>query len=77
MFKPGILSTEDFQATIDFFIPDILFEETRIPFRAVATGLVSGEQITFAEGSLRLAVTASCAVPGAVEPLKDGKEKVA
>ncbi len=74
MFKPGILSTEDFQATINFFIPDILFEETRIPFRAVATDLVSGEQITFADGSLRQAVTASCAVPGAVEPLKDGEK---
>ena len=74
MFKPGILSTEDFQATINFFIPDILFEETRIPFRAVATDLVSGEQITFAEGSLRQAVAASCTVPGAVEPLKDGEK---
>ncbi len=41
MFKPGILSNEDFQATIDYFIPDIEIEETRIPFRAVATDLVS------------------------------------
>lgn len=74
MFKPGILSAEDFQATINFFIPDIPFEETRIPFRAVATDLVRGEQITFDRGSLRQAVTASCAVPGAVEPLKDGEK---
>lgn len=74
MFKPGILSTDDFQSTINFFIPDIPIQETRIPFRAVATDLVSGEQITFAEGSLRQAVTASCAVPGAVEPLKDGEK---
>jgi len=74
MFKPGILSPEDFQSTINFFIPDIQFEETRIPFRAVATDLVSGEQVTFATGSLRQAVTASCAVPGAVEPLKDGEK---
>jgi NTE family protein len=73
MFKPGILSKENFQSTINFFIPDILIEETGIPFRAVATDLVSGEQITFADGPLRQAVTASCAVPGAVEPLKDGE----
>src|SRR4030065_70833 len=37
MFKPGLLSNEDFQATINYFIPDIQIEETRIPFRAAAT----------------------------------------
>jgi NTE family protein len=73
MFKPGILSNEDFQTTIDYFIPDIQLEETRIPFRAVATDLVSGEQITFSKGSLRQAVMASCAVPGAITPLKEGE----
>jgi NTE family protein len=73
MFKPGILSNEDFQATIDYFIPDIRIEETRIPFRAVATDLVSGQEITFSEGSLRQAVMASCAVPGAITPLKEGE----
>lgn len=72
MFKPGILSNEDFQITINHFIPDIQIEETRIPFRAVATELVSGEQITFSDGSLRQAVMASCAVPGAIAPLKEG-----
>jgi NTE family protein len=73
MLKPGILSNEDFQTTIDYFIPDIRIEETRIPFRAMATDLVSGEQITFSKGSLRQAVMASCAVPGALAPLKDGE----
>jgi NTE family protein len=73
MFKPGILSNEDFQTTIDYFIPDIQIEETRIPFRAVATDLVSGEEITFSKGSLRQAVMASCAVPGAIAPLKEGE----
>lgn len=73
MFRPGILSREDFQATIDFFIPDIRIEETRLPFRAVATDLVSGEEIVFSTGSLRQAVMASCAVPGAVMPVKEGE----
>lgn len=74
MFRPGILSNEDFQATIDFFVPDIRIEETRLPFRAVATDLVSGELIVFSRGSLRQAVMASCAVPGAVMPLKEGEK---
>jgi NTE family protein len=73
MLKPGILSNEDFQTTIDYFIPDIQVEETRIPFRAMATDLVSGEQITFSKGSLRQAVMASCAVPGAIAPLREGE----
>jgi NTE family protein len=39
----------------------------------VATDLVSGEQIIFSKGSLRQAVGASCAVPGAIEPLEEGE----
>jgi len=74
MFKPGILSNDDFQTTIDYFIPDIQIEETRIPFRAVATDLVSGKQIIFSHGPLRQAVMASCAVPGAIAPLKEGEK---
>lgn len=73
MFRPGILPEEDFQSIINYFIPDIQIQETQIPFRAVATDLVSGKQIVFSEGSLRQAVTASCAVPGAIEPLKEGE----
>jgi len=74
MFKPGILPHEDFQATINYFIPDIQIEETRIPFRAVATDLASGEQIIFSHGPMRQAVMASCAVPGAIAPLKEGEK---
>jgi NTE family protein len=73
MFKPGILPNEDFQTMINYFIPDIQIEETRIPFRAVATDLVSGKEITFSKGPLRQAVMASCAVPGAIAPLKEGE----
>ncbi|TFG37994.1 MAG: patatin, partial [Syntrophobacterales bacterium] len=70
MFKPGLLSVKDFRAMIDYLIPDIRIEDTRIPFRAVATDLVSGKLVIFSEGSLREAVMASSAVPGAIEPLE-------
>jgi len=73
LFKPGILSIDAFQSMIHNFIPDILIEDTRIPFRAVATDLLTGEQIVFYKGSLRQAVIASSAVPGAIEPLKEGE----
>jgi len=75
LFRPGILSVGDFQSMIHYFIPDIRIEDTHIPFRAVATDLVSGEKIVFSRGSLRQAVMASCAVPGAIEPLKE-KERL-
>ncbi|MEA1971285.1 MAG: patatin-like phospholipase family protein [Thermodesulfobacteriota bacterium] len=68
MFKPGILSAEEFQSMIDFFIPDILIQDTIVPFRTVTTDLISGEQVIFSEGPLREAVMASSAVPGAIEP---------
>ena len=73
MFKPGILSNDDFRATIDYFIPDIQIEDTRIPFRTMATDLVTGKEIIFSEGSLRQAVMTSCAVPGAIEPFREGE----
>jgi len=68
MFKPGILSPDEFQSMIDFFIPDILIQDTAIPFRAVATDLISGEQVVFSEGSLREAIMISSSVPGAIGP---------
>lgn len=73
LFKPGILSVDSFQSMIDFLIPDIQIEETRIPFRAVATDLVTGEPVVFSEGSLRQAVMASSSVPGVMEPVKEGE----
>ena len=72
LFKPGILSPIDFQFMINYFIPDIQIQDTRIPFRAVATDLINGEQIVFSQGSLRQAVLASCAVPGVMEPIREG-----
>ncbi|MBW2649935.1 MAG: patatin-like phospholipase family protein [Deltaproteobacteria bacterium] len=73
MFKPGILSAEEFQSMIDFFIPDILIQDTIVPFRTVTTDLISGEQVIFSEGPLREAVMMSSAVPGAIEPIKAGE----
>jgi NTE family protein len=71
MLKPGLFPPEELREIIEFFVPDIQIEETQIPFRAVATDLVEGTQIVFSSGSLRQAVIASCAVPGAIAPIKD------
>jgi len=70
MFKPGLFPSEELQEIVELFVPDIQVEETEIPFRAVATDLVEGTQIVLSTGSLRQAVVASCAVPGAIAPVK-------
>jgi NTE family protein len=71
-FRPSLLPIADFEALIHYFIPDIPIEQTKIPFRAVATDLISGKKVVMASGSLRQAVLASCAVPGAVDPVHLG-----
>jgi len=72
-FRPSILPPRDFSSLIDYFLPDIDIRETRVPFLAVATDLLTGKQVVFSEGPLRRAVLASCSVPGAVEPVRWGE----
>ncbi len=50
------------------------FDELPIPFRAIATDIVSGERVVFAEGDLAMAVRASMAVPAVFSPAEiDGR----
>jgi NTE family protein len=71
-FKPSILPSHDFLSLMNYFLPDLDIKETRIPLHVVSTDLISGKKIVFSEGSLRKVVLASCAVPGAVEPVRYG-----
>ncbi len=71
-FKPSILPFHDFQSLIHYFLPDIDIQDTRIPFRVVATDLITGNKVVFSEGPLRKIVLASCSVPGAVAPVRYG-----
>ena len=50
------------------------FDELGIPFRAVATDLVTGKQVVFARGELPNVMRASMSVPGAIAPAEfEGK----
>jgi NTE family protein len=44
------------------------FDELSIPFRAVATDLVTGKAVVFSEGELANVMRASMSVPGAIAP---------
>jgi NTE family protein len=73
LFRPSIMPAEDFQSLINYLIPDVDIRDTRIPFHAVTTDLITGKQVVLSKGSLRQAVLASCSVPGAVEPTRLGE----
>jgi NTE family protein len=51
-------------------IPD--FDDLALPFRAVATDIVSGEPVVLESGSLAGAMSASMAVPGVFAPVRIG-----
>jgi len=48
------------------------FDELPIPFRAVATDLVTGKAVIFSEGEMANVMRASMSVPGAVSPAEFG-----
>ncbi|MEY2853239.1 MAG: hypothetical protein RL030_371 [Pseudomonadota bacterium] len=50
------------------------FDDLPIPFRAIATDLLTGEKMVFASGDLATAVRASMSVPGVFAPVRlDGR----
>ena len=70
--KKGIFSRDILNDTLNFLLPDIRFDDLRIPFVSVSSDLISGKQVIFKTGKVRPAVIASSLVPGIVEPLKFG-----
>ena len=48
------------------------FDDLPIPFRCVATDLVTGKQAVFKDGSLSRAMRATMAIPGLFSPIRDG-----
>jgi NTE family protein len=49
------------------------FDDLPIPFRCVATDLVSGKQAVFQDGPLSTAMRATMAIPGLFSPIRDGE----
>jgi NTE family protein len=48
------------------------FDELPIPFRCVATDLISAKQVVFSQGSLQTALRATMSIPGLFAPVHDG-----
>ena len=70
----NFLSTETLQS---LYHPYRSFDDLKIPFRAVATDLISGERVVLRDGSLAEALRASATVPLLFNPVeKDGMRLV-
>ena len=50
------------------------FDSLPIPFRCVATDLVSGKEVVFSNGSLQQALRATMSMPGVFSPVRDGEK---
>jgi NTE family protein len=74
----GLLKTQDIEDMIRDLIDDARFQrdfdKLPIPFRAVATDMVSGEMVVLGSGDLSVAMRASMAVPGAFSPVVAGEQ---
>ncbi len=70
--KPAFISEKDYEDFIFPLIPDINIEQTRMAFGAVATDIRNGKRVIFREGSMRRAISASCALPGIFPPVAYG-----
>jgi NTE family protein len=74
----GLLKTQDIEDVIRQLISDARFQRDfdrlPIPFRAVATDMVSGSMVVLDSGDLSVAMRASMAIPGAFSPVVIGQQ---
>lgn len=70
LFKSkSILRGHKLDSILNDFFGEKTFEHLSKPFACIATDLISGNIHTFTEGSLKLAVRASCSIPIAFSPV--------
>jgi len=75
--KRAPISEENFAQNINFLVDDVEIQQTQIPLAIVALDLKSAEEVVLRKGSLRKAVSASCAIPGVLPPVRiDDRELV-
>jgi NTE family protein len=68
----GFIRGERLENFINKTVRQTPLEQLKIPFRAVATNLQTGEEIVFATGNTGRAVRASCSIPGVFQPVRIG-----
>ena len=72
--RPSLVPEIQVVKLFDELFGEKTFEDTELPFAAVALDLISGKDVLFREGLIRDAVRASTAIPGIFPTVKiDGK----
>jgi NTE family protein len=66
---PGAIRAEKIFARVSDILGDVRIEDLPLPFTAVATDLMTGEERWFREGPVRAALRASVALPGFMTPV--------
>lgn len=70
--KNHLLKGDKLIQAIKQIVPEIDIEDLRIPFKAVATDLYTGEEVVFDSGSLFQAIRASISIPSLFRPVRYG-----
>jgi NTE family protein len=70
----GFIKGEKLESYVNHMVSSTPIEKMRIPFYAVATDILSGEEVAFASGNTGMAVRASCSIPGIFQPVKIGEK---
>jgi NTE family protein len=68
--RPAPISEESFARNINFLLEDKDLEEAAIPLAVAALDLKSCQEVVLRTGSIRKAVSASCAIPGILPPVR-------
>ena len=68
----GFIRGEKLENFVNKAVQNVTIERLKIPFRAVATNVQTGEEIVFVTGNTGKAVRASCSMPGIFQPVRIG-----
>ncbi len=72
--RMALLRTKKMEELLSTYLGDMLIEDMKIPFKCVATDLLSGKAHVFDSGNAALAIRASCTIPGVFRPVEtEGK----
>ena len=69
LYKISFMSAEALAHNINSLLPDVDIRDASHSFAAVAADLVTGREVIFRCGNLRMVVSASCAIPGVLPPV--------
>ena len=67
-FKKSVVTIDRLYSALDVLLKDEVIEKTVLPFAAVASDLLTGEEVVISYGPIRDAVAASAAIPGFFPP---------